>query len=462
KKHFDEKMYIDNFKLASGYSSGEKNNLRYTFNWNKKRFPNPEEFFKKMNDWGINVIPNLKPGILTDHPFIEKFEFNKSFIKDYQGNEDYVGRWWGGEGKFIDFTNPSARETWKDLLINTILKKGTLTVWNDNCEYDGVEEKQAICSYEGKTGKIAYLKSLQANMMAFTAKQAIQEAFPNKRPYIISRSGFAGIQRYAQTWAGDNLTDWRTLKYNISTIMGLGMSGLANTGCDVGGFAGPAPEGELLLRWIQNGIFQPRFCINSANNDNTVTQPWMYNEYNDYIREAYNKRYEMLPYLYSLMYEAYKNGKPVIRPLFLEFQHDTRCYENEFSTFMFGPAVLVANIIEKGAQTRKLYLPKGEVWYDINNNFKKYKGGQIIEVLAELNSIPMFLRESGIFITTKDINKSNPENLNILVGGGINEGQYYFNDDGVTKNYESNSYEKIQIAVNGKEKKKINFKKYCS
>src|SRR5699024_5915537 len=112
---------------------------------------------------------------------------------------------------------------------------------------------------------------------------------------------------------------------------------------------------------------------------------------------------------------------------------------------LFGPAVLVANIIEKGAQTRKLYLPKGEVWYDINNNFKKYKGGQIIEVFAELNSIPMFLRESGIFITTKDINKSNPENLNILVGGGINEGQYYFNDDGVTKNYESNSYEKIQI-----------------
>src|SRR5699024_6775231 len=167
-------------------------------------------------------------------------------------------------------------------------------------------------------------------------------------------------------------------------------------------------------------------------------------------------------YLYSLMYEAYKNGKPVIRPLFLEFQHDTRCYENEFSTFMFGPAVLVANIIEKGAQTRKLYLPKGEVWYDINNNFKKYKGGQIIEVFSELNSIPMFLRESGIFITTTDINKSNPENLNILVGGGINEGQYYFNDDGVTKNYESNAYEKIQIAVNGKERKKITFNTFGS
>jgi len=389
-KYFDEKMYIDNFKLASGYSSGEIDNLRYTFNWNKKRFPNPNDFMQKMNDRGINVIPNLKPGILADHPYMEKFDDNQVFIKNYDGSEDYIGRWWGGEGKFFDFTNPSARQVWKELLIDTILSKGTISVWNDNCEYDGVEDKNALCVYEGKKGKMAYLKSLQANMMAFTAKEAVQEAFPNKRPYIISRSGFSGIQRYAQTWAGDNLTDWKTLKYNISTILGMGVSGVANTGCDIGGFAGPAPEGELLLRWIQNGIFQPRFCINSANNDNTVTQPWMSSEYNDYIREAYNKRYQMLPYLYSLMYEAHVSGKPIMRPLFTEFQHDVNCYSNSFSTFMFGPSVLVANVVEKGAKTRKLYLPEGENWYDINNNLEKYKGGQVIEVPVELDSIPMF------------------------------------------------------------------------
>lgn len=79
-------------------------------------------------------------------------------------------------------------------------------------------------------------------------------------------------------WGGDNLTDWRTVKFNIATILGMGLSGCSNMGCDIGGFAGPAPEAELLLRWLQNGIFQPRFCLNSANNDNTVTQPWMYEE----------------------------------------------------------------------------------------------------------------------------------------------------------------------------------------
>lgn len=109
------------------------------------------------------------------------------------------------------------------------------------------------------------------------------------------------------------------MKFNIATIMGMGLSGCANMGCDIGGFAGPAPEAELLLRWIQSGIFQPRFCLNSANNDNTVTQPWMYEENREYVKAAYAQRYRMLPYLYSLMYEASKNGMPAMRPLFLEF-----------------------------------------------------------------------------------------------------------------------------------------------
>src|SRR5699024_6562252 len=112
-------------------------------------------------------------------------------------------------------------------------------------------------------------------MMAFTANEAVQESFPNKRPYIISRSSFSGIQRYARTWVGDNLTDWKTLKFNISTIVGMSVSGVANTGCDIRSFAGPAPEGEFLLRLIQNGIFQARLCIKFANDDNTVTQPWI-------------------------------------------------------------------------------------------------------------------------------------------------------------------------------------------
>lgn len=455
-----EKINIDNFWLASGYSSGVTDNLRYTFNWNNRRFPNPDQFFKKMNDKGINVIPNLKPGVLENHPYMEKYREADAFIKNSDGKEDYIGRWWGGAGRFVDFTNPQARNVWKELLKKTILQKGTSTVWNDNCEYDGVEDRNAICDDEGHKTPIAELKSVQPNMMAYVAKQAIGEINKNQRPYIINRAGYAGIQRYAQTWAGDNLTDWRTLKYEINTILGMGLSGVANQGCDIGGFAGGVPEGELLLRWIQNGIFQPRFCINSANDDNTVTQPFMYEEYNDYVRDAYHLRYRLLPYLYSMFAQAHKTGLPIWRPTFMEFQNDVNCYDDRSSSFMFGPSLLVANVVEKGATTRKVYLPKGAKWYDLNNFLKEYDGGQVIEIPVGLDSIPMFLRDNGIFITSPDIEritKDTLKHLDILIGDAENSHFTYYDDDGVTNDFEKGVYRKTDIVVSGTSQKKIHF-----
>lgn len=459
--HRNHGMNIDNFKLASGYSSGVDDNLRYVFNWNKKRFPNPNEFFKKMNDKGINIIVNLKPGILKNHPYMNKFVENDVFVKDAQGKEDYKGRWWGGEGKFVDFTKPSGRETWKDLLKESVLERGTVTVWNDNCEYDGVEDREALCDHEGKPTHIAELRALQANMMALTAQQAVNEVYPNKRPYIINRAGAAGIQRYAQTWAGDNLTDWRTLQYNISTIVGMGLSGVANTGCDIGGFAGPAPEGELLLRWIQNGIFQPRFCINSANSDNTVTQPWMYAEHNENVSAAYKQRYRMLPYIYSLMYQAHTKSLPLMRPLFMEFPNDSKTYADKHATFMYGDSLLVANVVTKGAKTRKLYLPKGTVWYDMNDHLKAYEGGQEIEIPVGLESIPMFFRDNGIYTSSDDIQSivnDSVRQLNVLIGSKDASFTYY-EDDGVTKDFENEGYEKTNIKVSGEDVRIITFEK---
>ena len=239
-----------------------------------------------MNARGINVIPNLKPGILKRHPYIDLFERNDVFIKTPDGKAPYYGRWWGGEGRFFDFTGPKGRDTWKQLLEENILKMGTKTVWNDNCEMDGVEDRDASVRFRGQEGHHGRAEDPPLQPDAYTAKHALAEVYPGERPYIINRAGYAGIQRYAQVWGGDNLTDWRTVKFNIATILGMGLSGCSNMGCDIGGFAGPAPEAELLLRWLQNGVLQPRFCLNSANNDNTVTQPWMYEENLPYIREA--------------------------------------------------------------------------------------------------------------------------------------------------------------------------------
>lgn len=470
KKHFDEDIYIDNFWLASGYSSGEKDNQRYTFNWNRKRFPDPEGFFDKMESMGINVIPNMKPGILTNHPYRDEFEKNDAFVKTPDGSGDYVGRWWGGAGRFVDFTNPAGRDTWKELLKENLLKKGTKTVWNDNCEYDGIEDRNAVCDFEGEKGTMAELKIIHSNMMAYTGTQALAEVYPENRPSVTNRAGFAGIQRYAQVWDGDNLTDWRTVKFNIGTILGMGLSGVSNTGCDIGGFAGPAPEGELLLRWIQNGIFQPRFCINSANSDNTVTQPWMYEENLPLVKEAYAKRYRLIPYLYSLMRESHVNGMPIMRPLFLEFPEDLNCYRDKNLTFMFGPSVLVASVVEKGAALRTIYLPAGSpkgssgktVWYDLNDNMKAYEGGQTIELPVTLGSIPMFLRDSAVYITSEDIKlitRDTLKTLDILVSCADDITFTYYDDDGWSKKYEKGIYAATEISVKSGDRLVIAFNK---
>ena len=459
-KHEKEGILIDNFWLASGYSSGEKDKLRYVFNWNYKRFPEPEKFFENMNARGINVIPNLKPGILKHHPYIDLFEKNDVFIKTPDGKAPYYGRWWGGEGRFFDFTGPRGRNTWKQLLEENILKKGTKTVWNDNCEMDGVEDRDAQCDFEGKKGTMAELKILHSNLMAYTAKQALADVYPGERPYIINRAGYAGIQRYAQVWGGDNLTDWRTVKFNIATILGMGLSGCSNMGCDIGGFAGPAPEAELLLRWLQNGIFQPRFCLNSANNDNTVTQPWMYEENLPYIRAAYQLRYRLLPTLYSLMYESNQNGMPAWRPLFLEFPDDPKCYTDKNLTFMFGKSILVANVVEKGATTRTIYLPAGCTWYDMNDDLRAYKGGQTIEVPVTLASIPMFLRGSAVVVTTEDVKhilKDTMRQIDLLVAAETDTSFVLYDDDGHTEDYKNGVYAKTTITVKAGDRTDIRF-----
>ena len=459
-KHRDEGIYLDNFWLASGYSSGEEDNLRYVFNWNKRRFPDPKGFFDRMNSMGINVIPNLKPGILKHHPYMERFKAADAFIKTPDGKDDYYGRWWGGTGRFVDFTSPKARECWKSLLKENILEMGTKTVWNDNCEMDGVEDRTARCSKEGMGSDMAELKIIHSNMMAYLGREAIAEVYPNERPYIINRAGYAGIQRYAQVWGGDNLTDWRTVKYNIATILGMGLSGCPDMGCDIGGFAGPAPGPELLVRWVQSGIFQPRFCMNSANNDNTVTQPWMYEEMLPYVRAAFAQRYRMIPYLYSLMYQAYMTGIPAMRPLFLEFPHDRKCYGDKLLTFMFGPAILVANVVEEGARTRTVYLPEGTCWYDMNDNMRRYEGGQTIELPVDISSIPMFLRGGSVYFTSEDIHQASTDcirTLDMIVSADRDTSAVFYDDDGHTKDFEKGVYARTDITVTAGDRKVISF-----
>ena len=457
----EEKIPVDGFQLSSGYCTVEtdKGIKRCVFTWNKKRFKDPREFFAQMEKRGVTVSPNVKPGILLIHPRLDEMKAKGMFIKASDSDEPGIGTWWGGKGVFADFTNPSTRTYWKEMLKENVLEYGTSSVWNDNCEYDSLVDKDCRCDFEGKGGTIGQLKSVMSNIMCHITDEAIHETFPNTRPYIVCRSGHCGIQRYAQTWAGDNLTCWDSLKYNIATILGMSVSGVANQGCDIGGFYGPSPEAELMVRWIQNGIFQPRFSIHSTNTDNTVTEPWMYGDCTDYIREAIGLRYQLSPYLYSLMERAHETGLPIMEPMCSAFQEDVKCYE-EGVDFMLGDSLLVANVVEKGASTRKVYLPEGETFYDFYTR-SAYEGGRIVELPVDLGSIPLFVRSGAIIPMAEDrldnLKTQQAEHLRILCAADRDGRFELYEDDGISMDYEKGGFLKTSITMTAGERTVLDF-----
>ena len=336
-----------------------------------------------------------------------------------------------------------------------------MCIRDSNCEYDSLLDKDVIVDFDGKGGTIAQLKPIMSTLMCKLSNDAVKEHDADMRPYSVCRSGSSGIQRYAQTWCGDNYTSWKSLKYNIPTITGMGLSGQPNEGADIGGFAGPAPEEELLVRWVQQGIFQARFSIHSASNDNTVTEPWMFKDSTDLIRSAILLRYRMAPYLYSCEYEAAKSGAPIMRALVYEFQEDENTYDNSFD-FLFGKSLLVANVIEKDAASRRVYLPAGLRWYDMNDNYRCYEGGQTIEVPVTMETIPMFLREGGILAMADNqlmnMERDCVEELRLIIASAREGSQFVlYDDDGRTNDFEKGIFRKTTVSVSGTDVVKVDF-----
>lgn len=456
----EEGFPIDGFHLSSGYTSVE--NKRCVFTWNKQRFKDPSGYFHAMQDKGAENVPNIKPGILLSHPWFEEFAGRDVFVKDSQDPQACaVGRWWGGPGAFWDFTSPTAREAWKEYLIKNVIAVGTNSIWNDNCEYDSLLDKDARVDFDGRGGTIGQLKPLMSTLMCKLSNDAVKEHDKDARPYSVCRSGSSGIQRYAQTWCGDNYTSWKSLKYNIPTITGMGLSGQPNEGADIGGFAGPAPEEELFVRWVQQGIFQARFSIHSASNDNTVTEPWMFRDSADLIRDAILLRYRMEPYLYSCVYQASQTGAPIMRALVYEFQEDEHTYDNSFD-FLFGRSLLVANVLEKGAVSRIVYLPRGCKWYDMNDNYRCYEGGQTIEVPVTLKTIPMFLREGGILALADNqlmnMEKDCVKDLHLVIAPAAGGSRFVlYDDDGKTNDFKKGVFRRTAIDVQGTDVVTVDF-----
>ncbi len=461
----EEDIPADGFQLSSGYCAVETEEgiKRCSFTWNYDRFKNPADWFAQMKKRGIVVSPNIKPGMLLVHPLLHEMEEKGMFVKDSREDKPGVGTWWGGKGYFVDFTREENRKSWKEYVTNALLQYGCESIWNDNCEYDSMVDKDCRVSFEGKGGTIGNLKPVMSNLMCKLSNEAIVEYNKDVRPFSVCRSGHAGIQRYAQVWAGDNLTCWEALKYNIATILGSGLSGMANTGCDVGGFYGVSPESELFVRWVQNGVFMPRFSIHSTNTDNTVTEPWMFSDMKQYIKAAIDLRYRMSPYLYSLMYRAHVTGLPLMEPMFMAFQNDTNTWK-EGVDFMWGESLLVANVVEKGVKTRKVYLPKAENaevrFYDFWTR-QEYAAGQEIEIPVDISSVPMFVKSGAIVPMSSNrlmnLMTEKTTGLDILLAPDVDSRFTMYEDDGRTNDYQNGQYLTTHITVTAGTKTVVSF-----
>lgn len=286
------KLPCDSFQMSSGYTSiGSR---RYVFNWNTEKFPDIDAMCARFADADLHLIANIKPCMLQDHPRYGEAASAGLFIRDSEADRPEISVFWDDEGSHLDFTNPATVDWWKANVTSQLLDHGIGSTWNDNNEYE-IWDRAAQCHGFGEPIDIALIRPVQPVLMSRASRDAQTEHAPHLRPYLISRSGAPGIQRYAQTWTGDNRTDWKTLRYNNRMGLGLSMSGIFNIGHDVGGFAGPRPGPELFLRWVQNGIFHPRFTIHSWNDDATVNEPWMYPEILPHIRAALALRGQLIP-----------------------------------------------------------------------------------------------------------------------------------------------------------------------
>ena len=441
-------ILCDSFHLSSGYTSiGEK---RYVFHWDRRKFPDPQGFVRHYRDHGIRLCANIKPCLLRDHPRFKEVA-GKGLLIQEEGGKPTMVQFWDEVGGYLDFTNPETAAWWKAGVTKSLLEYGIAATWNDNNEFEVLNEKAWIKGF-GEKRKAAEAKTLQTLLMIRASWEAQREFVPEKRPFLVTRAGAVGLHRYAQTWSGDNYTSWETLRYNIKMGIGLALSGVSNLGHDVGGFSGPAPEPELFLRWVQFAIFMPRFSIHSWNDDKSVNEPWMYPEITPHIRDLIRFRYRLIPYFYDLIWHAHCEFAPIIRPTFHDFPEDERCYlEND--DVMLGENLLVAAVVEPGQRARSVYLPAGSGWYDFWSG-DYYPGGQEVLLPAPWDRPPLLAKEGcAIPLNVADQHFAKPaDERGFAVFPKRNEGSFEcecFEDDGESQAYREGDFRTWHLEVKG-------------
>lgn len=431
------------FYLSSGYTSIGKG--RYVFNWNKDKFHNPQKFIESFNGKNINLIPNIKPAFLDSHPLYKEIAEKGLFIKDKDGSP-FVTEFWDGIGSYLDFTNPEAFSFWKNKVKESLLDYGISFTWNDNNEFD-IKDIDAIAHgfSEGEV-KASRIRPMLTYLMVLSSFLAQTEKHPDIRPFLSTRSGNIAVRRLAQTWSGDNRSIFEDLRYCHNIGLTMSLSGFYFYGHDLGGFDGDIPSRELLLRWLQHGVFEPRFTIHSWNKDGSATMPWSYPDIIDSVRSIFAQRKKLIPYLYNCAYNCVENEIPMNAPAFLYYNDNKLMEEND--TMMLGRDIFVGFVFDEGKKETEVYLPEKDNWYLGN---KLYKGGTLVNVhIPAKCEMPYFVKAGSIIPTDEASYGFECDEDIVFTVYPIEEGSFeseFFTDDGFSFEYLKENCVKLHFDV---------------
>jgi alpha-glucosidase len=426
-----ENIPISAIHSGSGYTT-KADGRRYVFTWNTSKFPDREGFFRRLGALGFNTCANVKPVLLTEHPAYPQAAAEGWFVRRADG-QPAVEMFWSGLGSSLDFTNPAAVAWWKEGISTQVLGAGFAAAWNDNNECELWDETATVEGFGAPLPAID-VRPLHALLMTRATYEATLARAPDRRPYTISRAGPIGIARYGETWSGDNRTSWHTLKWNLRQGLSMSLSGMPFTGHDIGGFDGPKAGPEHFVRWVEMMSVHPRAVMNSwkPQLDDPTNLPWMHAEATDLVREALRLRYRFMPYLYQLAWRSHMHGTPLIAPAFYHFD-DAEC-RRDADSFMLGADVLVAPVVEEGARSARVYLPRAEGWHDFHAG-KVHAGGQVVEIEAPVGRLPVLVRSGAILPLATAWPDSAPHDagsveLTLFAGAGSDgsEREIFFDD----------------------------------
>ena len=371
------------FYMSSGYTQIKEK--RYVFHWNSDKIPDPKALSEHFRKHDLRILPNIKPAFLDDHPMYEEIAKNGWFLH-YKDGTAAKFPFWGGNASYLDFTNPEAYAFWKNCVKEILVEQGYENIWNDNNEYD-VHDRDVLAHGFGHEIPARWIRPLFSYLMARASGEACAEI--NPKPFHVSRCAIAGTQAIASTWTGDNYTDFEELRYNHYQAMTMALSGFAFFGPDIGGFAGPKPGKELFIRWLQYGVFLPRFVLHSWKEHEDSTMPWLYPDLMKEVKAIFDVRESLLPYLKKEMAKCIANNMPLITPVFLRDED----YDRESDAFMLGERILVCPIFDEGADEVQLFLPKSEKGFRLRGQGEIEQGGTFVMVHCGIHDLPVWFVE---------------------------------------------------------------------